>query len=187
MKKMKLSCILLLSVIIILSSCGKDDEKEDVTMDFDQSNAENLANIIKWNLIEVAPYYSSDNWNHEKMNGYASGYAIVDGSFSKWSNVVGYQNKEYREYDNVSVQFSDYSDHSSDPSITGSASMNGTITYQYSMGHTGDYGGTWIFKGTITCSGKYVGEASFYFTFVENNEYSGTLTFDGTSYQVSSD
>ncbi|MCF8370105.1 MAG: hypothetical protein K9H64_00695 [Bacteroidales bacterium] len=187
MKTLRFICLSSFVVMMSIVSCSKNDT-EETTPDFDQYNADFLAFIIVDDLTDVAPNTSTDKtWNNTKEYGLVSGHAIVKGSFSKESILVGYTNKDYYEYDNVSVSFSEYSDYETDPEITGNATMNGTLIYSWVMGNTGEYTGGWIFKGSVTCSGKYNGQASFYLDFFQRHKYSGSLTFNGTSYQVSSD
>ena len=185
MKRIIKIFIAALSLTLTFTSCTKDDSEDNTVTELDSYNANFLAFIIQSDVTRVAPNYSEGSWNNKKVNGNDRGYAIVNGSYTTWTTITGYSTNNFYKYNNAKVDFSDFGGYEDSPVFTGSAKIDGTIKYTYFMGNTGTYEGSWNLSGSVKCTRKYKGDASFFITFTAPLKYTGTLTFNGTTFQVS--
>lgn len=149
-----------------------------------QDDADSVAMIIEHQADEPIAAYSDTTWNSDRIDGSFSGYAIVSGTY--------YESRS--TYENVSIEFYNYQDQSDYPSLTGSATIDGTLTYSGSYPY-GSYDGEWTYSGTVTLDPSVVDEVDEYaylyegtvdFTFVyeEKLYYYGTITANGNSWNV---
>ena len=139
--------------------------------------------IIEHQADEPISAYSDTTWDSDRVDGRYSGYAVLSGSY--------YESRS--TYENVSIEFYNYQDQSDYPSLTGSAIIDGTLTY--SGGTYGSYEGEWTYSGTVTLDPSvvdedaeygyfYEGTVEFIFIYEEELYYYGMITANGQSWNV---
>jgi hypothetical protein len=158
-----------------------------------QDDADSVAMIIEHQADEPISVYDDTTWDSEQIEGNYSGYATVSGSYSESDGA--YYDTSYYTYDNVTIDFNNFQTDSDYPSITGSATLTGTLSVDSSYTYGNDYGGSWTFSGTVTLDPStvdedeeygyfYEGTVEFYFVYGTKYEYAGTITVDGQSWDV---
>ena len=89
--------------------------------------------------------------------------------------------KSSYDYDNVLIEYQNFSNSEDDPVFTGGALIDGYISVKSSYsGNT--YSGSWDLYGEIDLSGKFTGTVVFAFKFYETGgKWIGILEIDGKS------
>ncbi len=162
----------------LLVSCGLVSPGESKKIET-QEDANAVERALWWQLTAAAPNYASRTWDNERVSGSASGYAIVNGTFTK--TIYSWDKSSYT-YDNVTIQCDDFcTDEEYYPHLTGNARIDGTITWD-----NPDYSGSWSLTGSMTLSGSYGCSVTFDITIEETGSVRwGTITSDGKTWNVS--
>jgi len=149
-----------------------------------QDDANSVAMVIEHQADEPISAYSDTTWDSDRVDGRYSGYAVLSGSY--------YESRS--TYENVSIEFYNYQDQSDYPSLTGSAIIDGTLTYSGGYPY-GSYEGEWTYSGTVTLDPSvvdedeeygyfYEGTVEFIFIYEEKLSYYGMITANGQSWDV---
>ena len=148
--------------------------------------------IIRRQVTDPCEVYSPTTWNYEQVEGYAGGYAVVHGSYTEDSGA--YYDSSSESYNDVVMSYESYSSDEDFPAITGSATMNGTLTTDSSFTRGNTYSGGWIIQGQVTMEEGTAGDDVYDFkgevTFairIVNFDYAGVIAVDGTEWDVTSD
>lgn len=188
---------ILVGAFVIYTGCdtlfGSDDGNGDIEyiQIKTQDDADSVAMLIEHQVDDPISVYDSTTWNSEQIDGSYLGYAIVSGSYTE--SDYSYGTTSYYTYDNVSIEYSNYQTQSDYPSLTGSATIDGTLSY-YQSYSSGSYDGEWIFSGEVTLDPSvvedteygylYEGTVEFTFIYEEKLYYYGTVTANGSSWNV---
>ena len=178
----KIQFFLILFIAILLHACS-EEEKDSKKID-SQNDADIVAGALRFQLIDAAPYYSSgvSIWNDERVDGYTSGYAIVNGAYEK---TYSWDLSTY-EYKDVYIECFLYCTDDFYPALTGTATLDGYISYRDNR--YPKYSGSWILKGSMELSGKLKGQITFELVLKEKGfRWYGVIKSDETIWDVSSD
>lgn len=177
--------VLVVALSMMLGNLGEGGARNNIGT---KAEAYRVALIVRYAATTVASPETSALWNNERVDGYFSGYAIVDGSFEKTRYMSGWNERITRTYNDVEIQFYDYCNwamHADElhPHLTGDATISGSTYYR-----EGDYPedtGGWILTGSLTLSHDYSCSITFAME-IRSYGWVGTITSDGTTWQVSS-
>jgi len=139
------------------------------------------------------PIFSNESvtWNNERIDGSYGGYAVVNGSIDIYESGTYNEITSYT-YNDVNIEYHDYCSGADFPTITGNATMTGSITCESTL--SGNiYSGNWYLNGSTTLSSANCSEetwaydcsVSFNFTYPNDYEYSGSIISDGKTWYVS--
>ena len=156
-RKFLLLLVPLVCIAGLLTSCGTGgggDSGGGIN-----SQADAVATAIEFQILDAAPYYTTGTttWNNTIRNGYISGTATVNGTFTKTYNA--YTSTTVEDYDNVTISFNNFCTQAFYPHLTGSAVIDGSVTCVSSGGNY--YSGYWEASGTLTLSQKHACSLTF--------------------------
>jgi hypothetical protein len=169
----------LFAIIFFLNSCTKDDTiaKEENKKITTQGQAETAVWAVLYSVKSVAPMESYHSYSNEKKNSFYSGYATINGIVQKQYGISSAET-----YKNLSAQFTNFLEGSTDPEITGTATINGTIYYANSS-----YSGSWnLSASSIKLSGVIEDVVSISATFSSSINWTATITCASGTYHVGS-
>ena len=186
MRKKELAYLVLILAVplVLLSGCGTGGGDGGGSSGINtQTDANQVASAIKWEVLDAAPYYSSATWSNSVTSGYISGSVTRNGTFTK-TDSYSPEHHTYT-YNNVTLALSNYCSDDLYPHLTGNLTINGTASVSSSTGGN-TYSGYWEVSGSLTLSAMYASSLTVTMRIYQTgSSHAAIINVGGTEWTVS--